>query len=288
MTMNILSIQSHVAYGHVGNSAATFIMQRLGVEVWPVNTVCFSNHSGYGGFSGHVAKPDEISTLIEGLASLAVLKRCDAVLSGYVGALESGPVILDAVTTVRRANPQALYCCDPVIGDAGSGIYVRPGVAEFLRDRGVPAADIVTPNQFELEHLCASKVATRGDLVAALRRLRDRGPRVVLVTSLVTADTPPDAIDIVVSDDQHVYLTRTPRLDRVFNGAGDAMAALFLVHYLRSRSAPQALGACVASVFGVVRRTAEPGSRELLLIEAQEELVRPSRSFSVEAIASID
>jgi len=286
--MNILSFQSHVAYGHVGNSAAAFIMQRLGVEVWPVNTVSFSNHPGYGGFSGHVAKPDDIATVIEGLVNLDVLKRCDAVLSGYVGAPDIGPVILDVVTAVRSANPEALYCCDPVIGDGGSGIYVRPGVAEFLRDKGVPAADIVTPNQFELEYLSASKVATRGDLVAALRRLRDSGPKLVLVTSLVTAEAPPNSVDIVVCDDTRVYLTRTPRLGREFNGAGDAMTALFLVHYLRSRSAPQALAACVASIFGVLRRTAEAGSRELVLIEAQEELVRPSRSFSVEAIASID
>jgi pyridoxine kinase len=165
---------------------------------------------------------------------------------------------------------------------------VRPGVPEFMRDRGVPAADIVTPNQFELEYLGGSKVATRDHLVAALHHLRARGPKLVLVTSLVTAETPVDAIDVAACDADQVHLVRTPRLGRDFNGAGDAMAALFLVHYLRSRSAPRALAACCASIFGIIRRTAEAGSRELLLIEAQDEIVRPSRSFPVEAIASID
>jgi pyridoxine kinase len=286
--MNILSIQSHVAFGHVGNSAATFAMQRLGVEAWPINTVNFSNHPGHGGFSGQVVGPEEIAALTEGLARLGVLARCDAVLSGYVGALETGAVILDAVTAVRRANPDALYCCDPVIGDVGRGIYVRDGLPEFMRDRGVSAADIVTPNQFELEYLSDHKVATHHDLVCALRRLHARGPKLSLVTSLVTVETPVDAVDTIASDGGQIHLVRTPRLGREFNGAGDAMAALFLVHYLRTRSAPQALAICVASIFGIVQRTAAAGSRELLLVEAQEELVKPSRSFSVEVIALID
>jgi pyridoxine kinase len=285
--LNILSIQSHVSYGHVGNSAAAFAMQRLGVEVWPVHTVAFSNHPGHGSFAGRVAAAEDIASLIEGIAKLGVLHRCDAVMSGYLGSPDTGPVVLDAVEAARKANPAVLYCCDPVIGDAGPGLYVRAGLPEFMRDRAVPSADIVTPNQFELEYLTGLAVSTRQDLLEALKRLHSLGPRTILVTSGSTAETPADAIDIVASDGARAHRVRTPLLGRDFNGAGDAMAALFLVHYLRNRSAPDALAACAASVFGLIKRTAEAGSRELVLIEAQDELITPRQSFPVEVIGSI-
>lgn len=146
--LNILSFHSHVSYGHVGNSVAVFAMQRLGVEVWPVNTVAFSNHPGHGGFTGGVIEPAEVSSLIEGIANLGVFSRCDGVLSGYLGAAGTGAVVLGAVAAIRKANPRTLFCCDPVIGDAGPGLYVREGLPEFMRDEAVPLADIVTPNQF--------------------------------------------------------------------------------------------------------------------------------------------
>ncbi|SDR48661.1 pyridoxine kinase [Rhizobiales bacterium GAS191] len=285
--MNILSIQSHVSYGHVGNSAAVFAMQRLGAEVWPVNTVAFSNHPGHGGFAGRVIDAAEIAALIAGIAKLGVLARCDALISGYLGAAETGPVVLQAVATARRANPALLFCCDPVIGDAGPGLYVRPGLPEFMRDQAMPAADMVTPNQFELEYLSGARATTQKELLGALAHLHGRGPKTILVTSVITAETPPDAIDIVASDGREAYLLRTPRLGRDFNGAGDAMAALFLVHFLRSNTARQALAEAAASVFGILKRTVAGASRELLLIEAQDELVTPSERFPVEAIGRL-
>src|ERR1700732_3653711 len=158
--MNILSIQSAVSYGHVGNSAAVFPLQRLGFEVWPVNTLQYSNHPGYGAFRGRVFEPAHVAEVITGIAERGVLGTCDAVLSGYLGDAATGEAVLDAVSRVKAANPAALYCCDPVIGDSGTGVYVRPGVAEFFQQRGLPAADIVTPNQFELEHLTGSAAAS--------------------------------------------------------------------------------------------------------------------------------
>jgi pyridoxine kinase len=286
--LNILSIQSHVSYGHVGNSAAVFAMQRLGVEVWPIDTVAFSNHPGHGGFSGRVREPAEVASLIEGIEKLGVLARCDGVLSGYLGAPETGPVVLRAVEAARKACPSALFCCDPVIGDAGPGLYVRAGLPEFMRDRAIPLADIVTPNQFELGYLTGRPVSTRDELIAALSRLHALGPKVILVTSVITTITPSSSIDIVASDGHVVLFVRTPRLGREFNGAGDAMAALFLVHYLRSRSVSEALAASAASVFGVLKRTADAGSRELLLIDAQDELVAPSKCFRVEVLGSVN
>lgn len=285
--MNILSIQSQVSYGHVGNSAAVFAMQRLGAEVWPVNTVAFSNHPGHGGLSGRVIDSTEIEALIDGIAKLGVLSRCDAVISGYLGATETGPIVLKAVAKAREANPRLLYCCDPVIGDVGPGLYVRKGLPEFMRDEAMPAADMVTPNQFELEYLSGQRVSTQGELKSALAYLRERGPRVALVTSVITAETPPDAIDIAASGGCEAWLLRTPRLGRDFNGAGDAMAALFLVNMLRSGSVPEALAAAAASVFGILERTAAGASRELLLIEAQDEIVAPSRRFPVESLGAL-
>jgi pyridoxine kinase len=282
--MNILSIQSHVAYGHVGNAAAVFPMQRLGVEVWPIHTVQFSNHTGYGAWTGRVFDGAAIAELVEGIAERGVLVRCDGVLSGYMGSAEIGSAILSAVARARAANPGALYCCDPVIGDIGRGVFVRPGIPEFMRDKALPAADIVTPNQFELDFLsglATGTLAAAKEAVAAVQRL---GPRVVLVTSLHTAETPGDAIDLLTGEGGVFWRLRTPRLSLEVNGAGDAIAALFLVHYARSRSAATALGEAAASVYGLLRRTAEAGSREILLVAAQDELVSPTQRFAVERV----
>jgi len=280
--MNLLSIQSHVAYGHVGNSAAVFALQRLGVEVWPIHTVELSNHPGYGEFRGRVADAAAIHELVEGVAARAALARCDGVISGYVGAASIGGEILAAVGAVRAANPAARYCCDPVIGDADRGIYVRPAVADFLRAEAVPAADVVTPNAFELGWLTGRASATLAQASAAIDALHARGPGVVLVTSLATAETPPDAIDLVVSDTAGRCRLRTPRLDHAANGAGDAIAALFFAHLLRGGSAADAMARAASSVFGILRRTAQAGAREMLLIEAQDEIVAPSTVFKPE------
>jgi len=282
--MNVLSIQSHVAYGHVGNASAVFPMQRLGVEVWPIHTVQFSNHTGYGAWKGRVFDGPAIEDLVDGIADRGVLPRCDGVLSGYMGSADIGTAILTAVERVRAANPAALYCCDPVIGDVGRGVFVRPGIPEFMRDHAVPAADIITPNQFELDYL--SGMTTRslsaiGEAVAAVHGL---GPRVILVTSVEAQDTPPGSIDLVAGEGGRFWRVRTPKLSLDVNGAGDAIAALFLVHYARTRSAAAALGEASASVFGLLKRTREAGSREILTVAAQDEFVAPSQRFPVEEL----
>jgi pyridoxine kinase len=282
--MNLLSIQSHVAYGHVGNAAAVFPLQRLGCEVWPIHTVQFSNHTGYGSWRGAVFEADLIRDVMEGIAARDVLGSCDGVLSGYVGAPDTGEAILDAVSRVRAANPQARYCCDPVIGDVGRGVFVRPGIPEFMRTRAVPAADIVTPNQFELDILTGLSSTTLRDAREAVEALRALGPRAVLVTSLHTEETPENALDLLACDNGGCFRVRTPNLPLSVNGAGDAIAALFFFHYLRSHSAAEALSHAASSIFGILRRTAEAGAREILLIEAQEEFASPSRIFQPERL----
>ena len=283
--MKVLSIQSHVAYGHVGNASAVFPMQRLGVEVWPVHTVQFSNHTGYGQWRGRVFDGPAVEEVVQGVAERGALKHCDAVLSGYMGSADIGTAILRAVAAVRAANREAVYCCDPVIGDTYAGVYVRPGIADFMRAQAVPAADILTPNQFELDLIADRATDTLEGAKAAVEAVRALGPRVVLVTSLATAETPHDAIDMLAGEGGTFWRVRTPRLDlKAVSGAGDAVAALYLVHYRRTRSAALALGMAAASIHGLLRRTAEAGSEELLTVEAQEEFVAPTSAFPVEVV----
>jgi pyridoxine kinase len=282
--MNILSIQSHVAFGHVGNASAVFPMQRLGVEVWPIHTVQFSNHTGYGAWKGRVFDGPAIEELMEGIAARGVLPTCDGVLSGYMGSADIGNAILGAVRQVRAANPAARYCCDPVIGDVGRGVFVRPGIPEFMKNQAVPAADVITPNQFELDYLAGMETPTVAAVKVAIAAVHALGPRVVLVTSVQTQETPADAIDLVVGEGGRCWRVRTPKLNVSVNGAGDAVAALFFVHYLRSNSAAGALGEATASIYGLLKRTAEAGSREILTVAAQDEFVAPTMRFAVEEI----
>lgn len=282
--MNILSIQSWVAYGHVGNASAVFPMQRLGCEVWAIHTVQFSNHTGYGAWKGRVFDGPMIDDLVDGLDERGVLPRCDGVLSGYMGSADIGNAILSAVDRVRQKNPAATYCCDPVIGDVGRGVFVRPGIPEFMRDQALPAADVITPNQFELDYLSGRSSRTLEEARSAIAAVRALGPRVVLVTSLLTEETPADSIDLVAADATGTWRIRTPRLDLSVNGAGDAIAALFNLHWKRTGSAAQALRLAGSSIYGLLKRTAEAGSREILTVEAQDEFVTPSRLFDIEPI----
>ncbi|MBR0684052.1 pyridoxal kinase PdxY [Roseomonas eburnea] len=279
---SILSIQSWVAYGHVGNASAIFPLQRLGAEVWGIHTVQFSNHTGYGAWRGQVFGAELIRDCVTGIEERGALPRCDAVLSGYMGSAEIGEAILDAARRVKAANPAALWCCDPVIGDVGRGVFVRPGIPEFMRDEALPAADIVTPNQFELEWLTGTGVRTLEHAKAAVTALQARGPRCVLVTSLHLDDTPEGEIGMLAGEGGRFWRISTPMLPVSVNGAGDAIAALFLFHRLRG-GADAALAAAASSVFGLLRRTAEAGSREILTVAAQEEFVAPSRMFAAAA-----
>jgi pyridoxine kinase len=279
--MNLISIQSHVAYGHVGNSAAVFALQRLGCEVWPIHTVQFSNHTGYDSWKGEIFAPELIDALVDGLAERGALGACGGVLSGYIGSVAIGDAILRAVGRVRTANAKTSYCCDPVIGNRHRGRFVGTGIAEFFRMRAVPAADIITPNHFEFECLVGHACGSHAEIVAAAAGLP--GPRAVLVTSVNSCETPSGTIDTIACDAAGAHLVRTPKLETPANGAGDLIAALFLVHYLRLGSAAAALGRATSSVFGVLRATGT--APEMLLIDGQEELVAPSVEFTPVAVS---
>ena len=282
--MNVISIQSHVAYGHVGNSAAVFALQRLGIEVWPIHTVQFSNHTGYGDWQGEVFSAAHIARLIDGLEARGALARCDALLSGYIGDAELGAVILDAAARIRAANPKALYACDPVMGDHGKGLFVRDGVPQFMTERALPRADILTPNLFELEILTGRQPRTLEDVRDAAAGLLTRGPKTVLVTSLTSGGNAAGEMEMLAVTGEGAWRVATPRLPISPNGAGDAIAALFLGYRLQSGSVPQALGAAAGSIFEILQTTLDAGEEELQLVAAQDRLVEPRRRFIAESL----
>ena len=279
LVTTILSIQSSVAYGHVGNSAVTFPLMRMGVEVWPVITVHFSNHTGYESWRGPLLSATDLRDVVRGIDERGVLGDVDAVLSGYQGREDIGAMILDAVALVKQRNRAAIYCCDPVLGDEDRGSYVRPGIAEFMRQHVVPAAQIITPNQFELTALTGLPVVTMEDVLQAADAARSLGPEVVLITSVVRRDGPPDTIDMVAVDSDGAWLVSTPRLPRSFTGSGDVTAATFLVAMLRKWDLAAALAHTAAVVYGLLAVTTSLGRAELALIAAQDEMVNPSHRF---------
>ena len=279
--MNVISIQSHVAYGHVGNSAAVFALQRLGLEVWPVHTVQFSNHTGYPDFQGQVFPAESIAAVLEGMAARGALARCDALLTGYIGDPALGRVILETARRLRAANPKALWACDPVMGDHGKGLFVREGVPAFMTLEALPAADILTPNLFELELLTGLKPESLVDIRAAAEGVLARGPKVVLVTSLETAT---DEVAMLAVTPEGAWRVACPRLPMAPNGAGDAVAALFLGCYLKTGSVADALGQAASAIHEILRTTLDLGAEELQLVAAQDRLETPRKSFVAEPL----
>lgn len=283
--MRFLSLQSHVAYGYVGNRAATFPLQRLGHEVWAVNTVEFSNHTGYGAWKGRTASAEQVADIVHGIEALGMLGKCDALLTGYVGDAALGDVVLDTVRKVRAANPKAVWCCDPVLGDIDTGIYVKPGIDAFFRDRALPQADLITPNHFELEHLTGRKVETLDEAAAAARSLLN-GPRLALVTSFLRAGLQSEQVEMLAVTPDAAWRVVTPLIafEVMPNGTGDTVAALFTAHWLAGGDIAASLGAVASSIYAVLEATRAMGERELQLVAAQERLLSPKRRFTAERL----
>lgn len=282
--MRILSIQSSVSYGHVGNSAAVFPLQRIGVEVMPVYTVCFSNHTGYGAWRGPLMRGDDVREIVLGIEERGGLAGVDAVLSGYQGGDDIGDAILDAVDRVKRSSPDAVYACDPVLGNATTGCFVAPEVQNLIRDRVVPRADLITPNQFELGFITGTSPDTLESTLESADRARELGPSTVLITSVDRPDGPEGAVEMMAVTGEGAWIVQTPRLPFHANGSGDVTAALFTAHLLRAGDPAEALARTTASVFELLERTLASGQRELQLVEAQEAYVNPSRLFEVERV----
>lgn len=283
---NILSLQSHVAYGYVGNKAAVFPLQRLGHEVININTVQFSNHTGYGSWTGDIMSIEHIDKIFDGLNQRGVLENLDGVLTGYLGDKSLGDILLRWLKVIREKNPQVVYCCDPVIGDTDRGIFVRPGVPEFFANQAVSQANILTPNQFELTNLTGIEINTLKDAELACQQLHQRGAKMILVTSLTRNEMPHEQIEMLLSCPNETLLVATPRLDMPIapNGSGDMTAAVFLAKYLETKDPAASLAHTAAAIYAVFCKTQQLDRRELAIIQAQEELVTPTRMFPIQVI----
>ena len=203
------------------------------------------------------------------------------VLSGYQGGDDIGDAILDAVELVKQRNPEAVYACDPVLGSAASGCFVAPEVQSLIRDRVVPKADLITPNQFELGFLTGTDPHTLEETLASVDLVRESGPSTVLVTSVLRPDRPEGTIEMLAVTGDGAWIVQTPQLPFKANGSGDVTAALFSSHLRGSGDAADALGRTAASVFELLEHTLESGERELQLIESQEAYVHPRHGFEV-------
>ncbi|MCW8305915.1 pyridoxal kinase [Acidiphilium sp. PA] len=267
--MAILSIQSQVLNGSVGNTGAAFIYARLGHEVWPLPTTLLSHHPGHGGTEGGPVAPALMAALIQGLAARGAFARCAAVTSGYLGAATAVPVVCDAVARARAAHPAALYACDPVIGDAGR-VYVPPALVAAFRDVLLPLADIAFPNPFELEILTGWALADRASAFAAMAAL---GPPIVVLTGFTGADTVPGSLDVLVVTPDTRHFIPVVRLDRAFSGAGDAFAALFMARYLHDRDALAAMESACAASAALLEATVRAAGDELAIVSGQDEWV---------------
>jgi pyridoxine kinase len=267
----ILSIQSEVVYGHVGNGAARLALQRLAHEVFSIPTVIFSNHTGYGSFAGEPIPAAHITALVEALDKHGILKGVTAVLSGYLGSADQAVAIAEVVERVKAANPSAIYCCDPVAGDLPEGAYVSDDIAGGIAARLLPVADIATPNAYELGRFTDRTVEDPHSAIEAARTL---GPGIVLCTSVPSRE--PDRIATMAVTAEAAWLTETPRREHVPHGLGDLMTALFLGQWLRSRDIPGALGLATSSVDAILRASVRANSTELLIVQEQNRIVEPT------------
>ncbi len=284
----ILSVQSQVSYGHVGNAAVMFPLQSLGHEVWPVPTAVLSNHAGYPDTGGECLSADFVAGLLSGLAARGAIKGCDVVLSGYLGSADVGGVLLHALDRARGDGARAIYCCDPVIGDDDTGLYVDDSLRDFFRDRAVPSADVLSPNLFELEQLCrlapgSLRDASLTDVLDTARGVvaRMRAGGRMLVTSLVLDGLAPDSVAMLALDASEAWMVQTPRLEFAHapHGTGDLASALFAARLAEADDLPMALSDTTSRLFAVLEETARQGETELRLVDARARIVDPRKEF---------
>ncbi|MGR5193437.1 pyridoxal kinase PdxY [Vibrio rotiferianus] len=283
----ILSIQSHVSFGHAGNSSAVFPMQRMGFEVWPIHTVQFSNHTQYQeGWTGRAFSADDINELVRGLGNIGALEKCEAVLTGYQGSAEQCLAVAETVAKVKQANPEALYVCDPVMGAPDKGCIVAPGIADHLLTRLMPMADVIVPNQFELTQFAEMEIHSLDDAIEACQRALAKGPKVVLVKHLYClSDT---SFNMLLATQEGTFLAKRPQFEfeKAPVGVGDLISAIFTAGLLKGWIPKQAFQHCHDACYGVLNATYQAGEWELQTIAAQQEFVEPSEHFPLEEVTT--
>ena len=282
--MTVISIQSQVAFGHVGNSAAVFPMQAHGIDVIAVPTTLLSNRPGYPTIRGRVLDAQLVADLLLGIEERGAVETCQMILSGYLGSAEIAAVVAEFVERARARNPALRYVCDPVLGDRDRGLFVKPDIPPLVRDRLCALADVITPNHFEFDWLCGASATTSGQIIQAARALMWRGPSAVVVTSAELSDTPDGEIETLAIEASGAWHVRTPKLPISPNGTGDLFAALFTAACVQGKTTPEALGHAASGIYAVLERTAARGTGEMRIVESAEELTHPKREFEVIAI----
>ena len=282
--MTVISIQSQVAYGHVGNSAAVFPMQMHGIDVIAVPTTLLSNRPGYPTIRGRVLDAELVADLLLGVEERGALDAANMILSGYLGSPEIAAVVADFVTRARASHPALLYCCDPVLGDRDRGLFVQADIPPLVRDRLCPLTDIITPNHFEFEWLCGVKATTADKMIEAAQALLARGPSTVVVTSAELADTPGGEIETLAVERARTWRVRTPKLPISPSGTGDLFASLFVSARVRGSDTPEALAHAASAIFAVLEQTALRGTEEMRIVESAGLLVHPKRRFDAIAV----
>lgn len=284
--MNVISIQSQVAYGHVGNSAAVFPMQMHGIDVVAVPTTLLSNRPGYPTIRGRVLEAPLVADLLLGIEERGAVDTAQMILSGYLGSADNAAVVADFVARAKAKNPALLYCCDPVLGDRDRGLFVHADIPPLVRDLLCPLADIITPNHFEFEWLCGAKTASIDQVLKAARAFMARGT--VVITSAELADTPEGEIETLAveraKEDFKAFRVRTPKLPISPNGTGDLFAALLVAARVRGFDTLDALSHAASAIFAVLERTAASGTEEMRIVESAEQLVHPERKFECIAL----
>lgn len=258
----LLSLQSFVSFGHVGHAAALPPLWALGVEVWPIHTVLFSSHPGWSGWTGERVDAGLMASLVAGIEATGALERGDALLTGYLGQPDAAAVVSDALARLRRANPAARFVCDPVLGDDGQ-LYVPAALVDHYRERLLPAADIATPNMFELGLLSGRAVRALPEVLAAAASL---GCPAVVATGLALDELGADALGVLVWTREARWLIRAPRIAGAFYGTGDVFAALLTAHLLHGRGLEDSALSATAALTHLIARTRDAGQRELAII----------------------
>jgi pyridoxine kinase len=282
--MTVISIQSQVAFGHVGNSAAVFPMQMHGIEVIAVPTTLLSNRPGYLTIRGRVLDAQLVADLLLGVEERGALDTTKMILSGYLGSPEIAAVVANFVARAKASHPAISYCCDPVLGDRDRGLFVHADIPPLVRDLLCRLANIITPNHFEFEWLCGAKAATVDQAIEAAQTLLARGPSTIVVTSAELTDTPDGEIETLAIERSKAWRVRTPKLPISPNGTGDLFASLLVSARVGGSSTPEALAHAASAIFAVLERTAIRGTEEMRIVESAELLAHPKRRFDAIAV----
>lgn len=291
----VLTMQSHVAYGFVGNTAAVFPLQLMGFTPIVINTVQFSNHTGHPTFRGDVFSKEHLQSVILGLRERNLLPKIEGLLTGYLGDVQTGEIVLELAKEIKSLNPNALWCCDPVLGDTGTGVYVRPEIQGFMKERMLNGmADITTPNLFELELISGQKINSIEEAITVSRKtFCDNGCPAVCVTSLRTPDIDDNQIGTLAVTPTQAWIVKTPfikmksednqEIQTAVSGQGDVFTAVAFGTYLKTLSLKQALEQAVSVLYMLVKN-APFGSLDLPLVDERKQILNPEIRFEAEEL----